>query len=270
MTRPAGDTEARGGPLPAMAMFSVLPVPARYRVPGRRTVLWLPFVGAVLACLALVPACAVWRGGTHGSPLLAATLVVTGLAVLTGGLHLDGLADVADGLGSARPPDEARAIMKRSDIGPFGVAAVACVLLLQVAALAAVLAAGSIGSGVIALLTAVVSGRVAVVNAAVAPAGPGSRLGALVAGTVGRRAQVLACGTLLVAAVGARAWVSGRAAPGGWAAFSVLLALASGQLLARHAARRLGGAGGDLYGAVNEIATTISLIALATGVAWAP
>ena len=55
------------------------------------------------------------------APLLGAVTGVAALAVLTRGLHLDGLADVADGLGSGRPPEQAREVMKRSDIGPFGV-----------------------------------------------------------------------------------------------------------------------------------------------------
>lgn len=268
MTPQGSPVDARGGPLPAVAMFSILPVPARYRVPGRRPVLWLPVVGAVLAVIAFVPACAVWRGGVHGAPMLAATLIVTALAILTRGLHLDGLADVADGLGSARPPDEARVIMKQPDIGPFGVAAIACVVLLQVAALSTALAAGSIHSGLVALLTAVVTGRVAVINAASAPAMPGSTFGSLVAGSVGWGTQAVACSLLLITALAARAWVAGWSVGCGWTVLSVVLALTAAHLLRRHAARRLGGTSGDVFGAVIELATTLSLIILAAASVW--
>ena len=58
------------------------------------------------------------------------------LAVATGGLHLDGLADTADGLGSRRPADQALEIMRRPDAGPLGVATLVLVLLVQVSALA--------------------------------------------------------------------------------------------------------------------------------------
>ena len=51
------------------------------------------------------------------------------------GLHLDGLADTADGLGSGKPAEDALRIMKQSDIGPFGVITLLFVLLAQVAAL---------------------------------------------------------------------------------------------------------------------------------------
>src|SRR3954453_11429656 len=55
------------------------------------------------------------------SPLVIAVLVVALLAVLTRAIHLDGLADTADGLGSGRHGDDALAVMSKSDIGPFGV-----------------------------------------------------------------------------------------------------------------------------------------------------
>ena len=56
-----------------------------------------------------------------GGPLLAAVATAAVPAVLTRGLHLDGLADTADGLGSGKPAEDALRIMKQSDIGPFGV-----------------------------------------------------------------------------------------------------------------------------------------------------
>ncbi|MGK5554842.1 adenosylcobinamide-GDP ribazoletransferase [Actinomadura kijaniata] len=76
-------------------------------------------------------------GGAAGlSPLLGAALAVAASAALTRALHLDGLADLADGLGSGKPAAEALAIMKRSDIGPFGVVTLLLALVIQVAALA--------------------------------------------------------------------------------------------------------------------------------------
>ena len=69
-------------------------------------------------------------------PLLAAVVTVAVPAVLTRGLHLDGLADAADGLGSGKPAEDALRVMKQSDIGPFGVLTLVLVLLAQVAALA--------------------------------------------------------------------------------------------------------------------------------------
>ena len=111
----------------ALGLFTILPVRAAPEI-GRddaaRAVLWLPVVGLLLCVPAAAVLLAVEAGG-HSGPrrLLAAALAIGVLALLTGGLHLDGLADTADGLGSRRPRDEALAIMRRSDVGPFGVAA---------------------------------------------------------------------------------------------------------------------------------------------------
>ncbi len=93
-----------------------------------------PVVGVVVGgCAAGLGLLLLWLGA---SPLLAAVGSVAVPAVLTRGLHLDGLADTADGLGSGKPAEDALRIMKQSDIGPFGVLALVFVVLGQVAALA--------------------------------------------------------------------------------------------------------------------------------------
>ena len=112
------------------------------------------------------------------------------LALLTRGLHLDGLADLADGLGSGQPAPTALDIMRRSDIGPFGTVTLVLVLLAQVAALAHAEAEGD-GRGPAALIVAVVTGRLALTWACrrgVAAARQ-EGLGALVAGTVRPRSR---------------------------------------------------------------------------------
>ncbi|NEC49139.1 adenosylcobinamide-GDP ribazoletransferase, partial [Actinospica acidiphila] len=80
-------------------------------------------------------------------------------AALTRGLHLDGLADTADGLGSGRPAEDALRIMKQSDVGPFGVLTLVLVLLVQVAALAQAYG-GSWARGVLAAVVSAVAARV--------------------------------------------------------------------------------------------------------------
>src|SRR5260370_8333258 len=95
---------------------------------------WAPVVGLLLGAAAAAVLELAARWGRTG-PLLAAVLAVAALALLTRGLHLDGLADLADGLGSRRPADQALAIMKRSDIGPFGVVPLAPPLRAQLAPL---------------------------------------------------------------------------------------------------------------------------------------
>ncbi|RKS74675.1 cobalamin-5'-phosphate synthase [Actinomadura pelletieri DSM 43383] len=189
--------------------------------------------------------------------LLAAALAVAAMAAVTRALHLDGLADLADGLGSGRPAADALDIMKRSDIGPFGVVTLMLTLLVQVAALAAA------PEPVAAVLVASVAGRLALpwaCRAGVPPARSGG-LGTLVAGTVALRAAWVATAAVLVvaAAVGAAFGGTGGAVH---AAAAVIVALGAALALLGHALRRLGGVTGDVLGALVETATTAALVAL--------
>lgn len=249
----------------ALGLFTILPVKAAPEIGGddaARAVLWLPVVGLLLCVPAAAVLLAVEAGG-HSGPrrLLAAALAIGVVALLTGGLHLDGLADTADGLGSRRPRGEALAIMRRSDIGPFGVAALLFTILVQVTALATV-APGWPDAA--ALAAAVVTGRTAVVLAT-GPGSPAARpdgLGALVAGATSARARITAGAALLAATVvtGVIAWGAGQAVRG---VIAVLAGLCAGEALRRLARRRLGGLTGDVFGAMVEACTAVVLLALA-------
>lgn len=145
-----------------------------------------PLVGLLLGVVATALLLAVRAVGPRHAALLPAALAGAALAGLTRGLHLDGLADTADGLGCYLPAARAREAMKAPDVGALGLAAVVLVLLVQTAALAQPVTAGR---GASALLVAAVTSRLAV-TAACTPAtsaGQPSGLGALVAGTVPRR-----------------------------------------------------------------------------------
>jgi len=249
----------------ALGLFTILPVRAAPEIGRReaaRAVLWLPAAGALLAVPAAGVLLAVEAGG-HSAPrrLLAAVLAIGVLALLTGGLHLDGLADTADGLGSRRPRDEALAIMRRSDVGPFGVAALLFTVLVQITALATV-NPGWPGAG--AVLLAAVTGRVAVVLAT-GPGAPAARpggFGALVAAATTARARVAAGAGVLVVAAGTAAAVAGPAAALR-AAVAVVAGLLAAALLRRIAVRRLGGMTGDVFGALIEVAAATAVLALA-------
>jgi len=249
----------------ALGLFTILPVRAAPEIGRReaaRAVLWLPAVGALLAVPAGGVLLAVEAGG-HSAPrrLLGAVLAIGLLALLTGGLHLDGLADTADGLGSRRPGDEALAIMRRSDVGPLGVAALLFTVLVQITVLATV-DPGWPGAG--AVLLAAVTGRVAVVLAT-GPGSPAARpggFGALVAAATTTRARVATGAGVFVLAAGAAAVVSGPAAALR-AAVAVLAGLLAAELLRRTAVRRLGGLTGDVFGALIEVAAATALLALA-------
>ncbi|MGW5848465.1 adenosylcobinamide-GDP ribazoletransferase [Streptomyces sp. NPDC055254] len=248
----------------AFGTLTVLPARiTRWDRPAARTgMACAPLVGLVVGLLAAVPG--VLLALLDGGPLLAAVVTVAVPAALTRGLHLDGLADTADGLGSAKPAEDALRIMKRSDIGPFGVVALLLVLLTQVAALADAYA-DSWGRGALAAVTAAVAARLAMTlasRAGVPAARPGG-LGAAVAGAVPQ--GVAATAAVLTVVLAATAALPLGAAAAVQHAAAVLAALAAAELLLRRCVRRFDGVTGDVFGALAEVAATAALLVLALG-----
>jgi adenosylcobinamide-GDP ribazoletransferase len=241
-----------------------------------------PLVGAILAVigaalLALLgwaqPPGAIALGGRahlHPPPaVLAAALVVAALAVLTRAMHLDGLADTADGLGSRQPPQRALAVMRRSDIGPFGVVSLVLVLLLQVLALGQLTA---VGRGVPAVLLALVVSRAVlpVVCRRGVPAARPEGLGRVVAGTVGPGRLAVAAALVVLVLVAGKELFS-LVAAGSFAvpvatvvsaAVAAVLGLAAGAVFCWWCVRRLGGVTGDVLGACVEVTFTAVLVVL--------
>lgn len=242
-----------------MSLFTVIPVGGEAELregDAARAVLWMPVVGLLLGLAGAGVMIGVNAGGSGGPRrLLGAALAVGLIALLTGGLHLDGLADTADGLGSRRAPAAALAIMRRSDVGPMGVAALVLVLLIQVTALAAV-SDGAAAS----LVLAEVTGRAAVVVATGSPAARPGGFGALVAGRTSPLAR-----TLVVVLLGCAIVVAGLASAGAGLAVrwlvAALIGLLAGGLLQLVARRRLGGMTGDVFGAIVEVSTAAVLVA---------
>ncbi|MFE4850877.1 adenosylcobinamide-GDP ribazoletransferase, partial [Streptomyces sp. NPDC056689] len=218
----------------AFGTLTVLPVKVTRwdRDAARAGMLCAPVAGLVvgLAAAALGGILTLLGAG----PLLAAVASVSVPAALTRGLHLDGLADTADGLGSGKPPEDALRIMKQSDIGPFGVITLVLALLAQVAALTE-LYADSWARGALAAVVSALAARLALTlasRAGVPPARP-EGLGAAVAGTVPVRGALIAA-AVTVCAAGAAGAVTGSAHGAVRGAAAAVLACCAAELLLRH------------------------------------
>ena len=191
----------------------------------------------------------------------AGLLAVGFLALATRGMHLDGLADTADGLGCYGPPERALAVMREGGVGAFAVVTLIVVLGVQAAALTELAArSGRRGRG---------SRRWPR-----RPAGPGS------AGCARRGVAAARPGGLGATVAGSQPWwvraaVVGRPWPrpdSRWCRAARGRARWPSRWPRRwwsrcpaHTRRRFGGMTGDVLGAANELATTAALVVLAAG-----
>ncbi|MGI9064323.1 MAG: adenosylcobinamide-GDP ribazoletransferase [Pseudonocardiaceae bacterium] len=247
-----------GGLRLAVSWLTVLPITVGGTVDvdaGRRALLWAPAVGLALGGLAAGALALLGLAGAH--PVLAGVLVVALLAAVTRGMHLDGLADTADGLGCYGGPQRALEVMRDGSAGPFAVV----VLVLTLGAQAGALAGLVIAERWWAVVIAVTAGRVALgwcARRGVPPARPDG-LGALVAGTQPLAAPVTGASALAAAGLVA---VAGRPWQG---VLAVLLAAGAVGWLSGHTARRFGGVTGDVCGAASEVAVTVVLVVCALG-----
>lgn len=232
------------GPIEAPDYFQAL---------GRRAPLF-PLAGLVVGSVAAVAdalAGLFFGTGVRSAAAIAASVWVTGA------LHLDGLMDSADGIGSGRGRERMLEIMRDSRVGAMGVVAGVVSLLLRYALLST-LAPGRRWQ---ALLLAPALGRMSIAVAAgiwpVARVGQTS-LGASFAAHVGRRQVIGALGLGLGIALLGGALAGSARGPIAW-----LAALAVSWLVARFLAAQLGGLTGDTYGAINEVAEVAVLAVFA-------
>ncbi|BDD71706.1 MULTISPECIES: adenosylcobinamide-GDP ribazoletransferase [Streptomyces] len=248
----------------AFGTLTVLPVKVTRwdRDAARGGMLCAPLAG--LAVGAAAAAAGLLLLALGAGTLLAAVATAAVPAVLTRGLHLDGLADTADGLGSGKPAEDALRIMKQSDIGPFGVLALLFTLLAQVAALAQAYD-GSWARGALAAVVSATAARLALTTAARTgvPAARPEGLGAAVAGVVPAGGALAATAAVTLAGAAAGAYLGPYDALR--TALAVVCAVAVAELLLRHCVRRFGGVTGDVFGGVAETAATTALVVLVLG-----
>ncbi len=234
----------------AASLLTRLPVPVDHAEAGARAAAagWAwPVAGAAVG--AIVGGALIAAQALAAPPMLAAALALAAGLVATGGLHEDGLADCADGVGGGHTRERRLEIMRDSRLGTFGVAALALALMAK-AALLAVLPAGAI------LAACVTAGAL---SRAPLPlmlrAGPAARPGGLAAG-VGRPAVATVAAALATGL--ALGWLAI-----GPAALPALAAAGGAAALVHWAARRtLGGVTGDVLGAAQALGEIAALWAL--------
>ncbi len=246
----------------ALSMFTITPVRWTGELDpdeARATIDWLPLLGVLIGAVAGLPV-ALIRAQAPQAGWIGAVIGIGALAVITRGLHLDGLADTADGLASREPAAQALDIMRRSDIGPFGVLTLIFVLGLDISSLAIV--GGGDWRPVAALAVAAATGRVAVLQAAhhAVPSARPTGFGALVAGSVSTGMVLAQTAGVLVLGAAVAYW-SG-ASPWQWVVIQGLALLVTGGVRT-HVVHRLGGVTGDVFGALLETGVVLTLVGIA-------
>jgi len=209
---------------------------------GRASV-WYPFVGLVIGGLTWLA----WTGTTRLFPtLVAAALTLIFWVALTGGLHLDGLADCCDGLLASASVERRLEIMKDSRLGAFGGIGLFLVLLLKAVTLSTLTPQASFGIFLAAGLA-----RWCILPAGLLPLARPSGMGADF--KAGFRPWFIAAGAIVPFALSIFLGARG------------LISLASGLLAAilalRLAKSRIGGITGDVFGMTVEVVEVVSLLA---------
>lgn len=119
----------------ALMFYTCLPIPSTYATEFRWIAQWVPFVGVVVGALMATTDRGLWA--LQMPVLVRSALVIASGLLLTGGLHLDGVMDVADGLATPNPARRLE-VMSDSRMGAFGGMAAVVLILLKVLALAAI------------------------------------------------------------------------------------------------------------------------------------
>lgn len=219
----------------AVGLLTVVPV-GRRSVPDeaqRGAALWLPLVGGLIGVLSAA-AYALGEGLIGG--FYGAALALTVATILTGGLHHDGLADMADGLGVRGDRTRRLAVMRDSGIGAYGALALVAYALLGTGALATLAAPDAAA----AIICGHVLGRwAALAQLALVTPARDDGLGAAFSAT----RPALALGSVIAVAI----TVAAAGIGAGLAALAAAALAAAGMALA--ARHLVGGRTGDTLGA---------------------
>ena len=212
-----------------------------------RAALWYPLVGLVIGALTWLA----WRAAIFVFPPLVAGIVALIVWIaLTGGLHLDGLADCCDGLFASVTPERRLEIMKDPQVGAFGVIGLILVLFLKAAALASLTLVSSFG-----ILLAASLARWCILPVGLMPLARPSGMAADF--VLGFQRSFIFLGALVPLAIGILLGL-----PGG---ISWVTGVGAAALIVWLAKSRIGGVTGDVLGMTIEIVETVVLLTFLIG-----
>ncbi|MDQ6700432.1 MAG: adenosylcobinamide-GDP ribazoletransferase [Acidobacteriota bacterium] len=234
--------------LGAVQFLTLLPIARSTASPGEAAP-FFPLIGALIgaAAGAVLRIARIALGQS-----IAALVAILFLIAITGGLHEDGLADVADAFRAGRTRDKIMLILKDSRIGSYGALALIVSITIRWQALA-----NSKANIVLGLAAALALSRTSLVIVAAISPPAGEGLGLAFARSLSRKIAMIAGaeGTIIALACG---WRIGAA--------MALASLAVTFLARAYFVRRLGGVNGDCLGATCQIVETVNLLLLA----WRP
>lgn len=208
-----------------------------------RASIWYPFVGLVVGAIAWL----MWKAAIFAFPgWVAGVLTLIVWVVLTGGLHLDGLADCCDGLFASTSVERRLEIMKDPHIGAFGVIGLILVLLLKAAALMSLTSVSSPG-----ILMAASLARWCILPGGLLPQARPSGMGADFA--LGFRRSFILWGALIPLAITLLLGAGGLV--------STMSGLGTAVCVLWLARSRIGGVTGDVFGMIVEIVEAAVLAA---------
>jgi adenosylcobinamide-GDP ribazoletransferase len=230
----------------AFGLMTTLP----FRLPANwlegdsgRAAVWYPLVGSVIGALTWLA----WKGAIFLFPPLVAGIVTLVIWVaLTGGLHLDGLADCCDGLFASLPPERRLEIMKDPHAGAFAVIGLILILFLKAGALASLTPVSSFG-----VLLATSLARWCILPAALLPLARSSGMGADF--VLGFRRSSLFLGAIVPLALMIMLGLHG--------VLSAFAGVGVATLVLWFAKSRIGGVTGDVFGMIVEIVEAVVLLA---------
>lgn len=213
-----------------------------------RASIWYPFVGLVIGVLTWL----VWKSATLVfAPLVAGVITLIVWVALTGGLHLDGLADCCDGLFASVSAERRLEIMKDPHMGTFGAVGLILVLFLKAATLASLTSDSSLS-----ILLAASLARWCILPMGLLPLARPSGMGADFAS--GFRRSFIFWGAIIPLVIAIILGTRGI--------LSIVTGLVATAFVLWLAKSRIGGVTGDVFGMVVEVVETVVLLTFVAGV----